>query len=87
MNAGSGGQRPGIVVIDVHNMNCYQARALIDSRLKSAGGSVYRIRIVHGYNSGTALRDMIYETYSGRVKRIERRSNPGETDLVLRELI
>lgn len=80
---------PGITEIDIHGMNKYQAKTLIDSRLRSAPKSVYRLRIIHGFHNGTELRDMVRREYSGnkRVLRVEIGLNPGETDLVLREII
>ena len=77
----------GILELDLHGMNTYQAKIAIDSQLKRAKGSVYRLRLIHGYRGGTALRDMIRETYRHhpRVLRVELGLNPGETDLVLRE--
>ena len=49
--------------------------------------SVYRIRAIHGFNSGTALRDMIRREYRWHMKvmRISRGQTDGQTDLVLRE--
>lgn len=46
----------GIIELDVHGMNLYQARTAIDARLRRAGAGIYRIRIIHGYRGGTALR-------------------------------
>lgn len=78
----------GILTIDVHGMNKYQAKVMIDSRLKRANKATYRIRIIHGYNRGTELRTMIRHDYAGhpKVKRIEFGINQGETDLVLRDI-
>ena len=80
--------QPGILELDVHGMNRYQAKTYIDSQLKRADGSVYRIRVIHGFHGGTGLRDMIRKEYGGRkgVLRLEIGLNPGETDLVLREI-
>lgn len=77
----------GIIELDVHGMNLYQARTAIDARLRRAGAGIYRIRIIHGYRGGTALRDGIRKAYSGhpRVLRIELGLNQGVTELVLRE--
>lgn len=78
----------GIIELDVHQMNKFQAKTYIDSRLKQAKNDVYVIRIIHGYHNGTVLRDMIRKEYrkNPKVKRIELSLNPGITDLVLREL-
>ena len=75
-----------IVELDVHGMTLYQAQIAIDAALRRAKGA-YRIRIIHGYRGGTALRDGIRSRYAAdaRVKRVELGLNPGETDLVLRE--
>lgn len=78
----------GIMEVDVHGLTKDQARTLIDSRLKKANGSVYRLRVIHGYNSGTELRKMVRSAYKNhpKVKRIEFGMNQGETDLILRDL-
>ncbi|MBR0040830.1 MAG: Smr/MutS family protein [Oscillospiraceae bacterium] len=75
-----------IVELDVHGMTLYQAQTAVDAALKRAGGA-YRIRVIHGYRGGTALRDGIRERYAAhpKVRRVELGLNPGETDLVLRE--
>lgn len=74
--------------LDIHNMNRTQAIAAIDAKLRRAGGEVYRLRIIHGYHGGTVLRDTVRKHYKDhpKVRRIELGLNPGETELVLREL-
>ena len=72
--------------LDLHARTRYQAKIVIDAALRNAGGT-YRIRVVHGYHGGTAIRDLITEEYAShpKVKRLVRISD-GITDLVLREL-
>ena len=74
--------------VDVHGMNKSQAFAAIDAKLRRAGGAVYSLRVIHGYHGGTVLRDAIRAHYRNHPKviRIELGLNPGETDLILREL-
>ena len=78
----------GFQEIDVHNMTRTQAITAVDAGLRRADSSVYRLRVIHGYRGGTVLRDAIRSHYRGhpKVKRIEVGLNPGETDLILREL-
>lgn len=78
----------GIIEIDVHGMNQFQAQTKIQSVLKKAKSGTYVIRIVHGYHNGTVLRDMIRRTYRThpRVLRVELTMNPGITELILRDL-
>ena len=74
----------GIVTVDLHGKNQYQARITIDAALRRAKAGTYRLRLIHGYHSGTALRDMIRTEYAGKVLRIQS-INEGTTDLILRE--
>lgn len=78
----------GFQEIDVHHMTRTQALAAIDARLRRCGASVYRLKVIHGYRGGTVLRDAVRSRYRGHPKviRIELGLNPGETELVLREL-
>ena len=74
--------------LDVHNMNKVQAVAALDAALRRAGSGVYRLRVIHGYHDGTVLRDALraHAAKHPKVKRVELGLNPGETDLILREL-
>ncbi|MEG1971525.1 MAG: hypothetical protein RR315_00095 [Oscillospiraceae bacterium] len=76
----------GIVTLDLHGKTSYAAKVGIDAALRRSRG-VYRLRLIHGYNKGTVLRDMIEEEYS-RDRRVLRlvKVNEGTTDLVLKEL-
>ncbi len=76
-----------IMEVDLHGCNVHQAQIAIDAALKRSRG-VYRIRLIHGYTRGHALRDMIRQRYGKHpgVIRLEFGMNQGETDLVLREL-
>ncbi|MBQ6809345.1 MAG: Smr/MutS family protein [Clostridia bacterium] len=79
---------PGILELDIHGMTKMQAKTLIGSRLKAIPKSAYRLRIIHGYHGGTELREMVRKDFrtNPKVLRVEVGLNPGETDLVLREL-
>lgn len=78
----------GINEVNLHGMTKKQAKAFLDGRLRHLDASVYRVRVIHGYNGGTELRDMVREEYKKhpKVRRIEHGVNPGETYLVIREL-
>lgn len=74
--------------IDIHGLTSAQAQTAIDAKLKKCKGDVYRLRVIHGYHGGTALREMVRKHYRNHPKviRIELGLNQGETDLVLKEL-
>ncbi|MCI6729162.1 MAG: hypothetical protein SOY32_05505 [Candidatus Faecousia sp.] len=75
-----------VLELDLHGCTVFQAEAAINAALRKSGG-VYRIRLIHGCHTGTALRDFIRKRYRNhpKVLRLELGLNPGQTDLVLRE--
>lgn len=76
-----------IIEIDLHGRNAYQARIALDAALRRARPGTMRIRAIHGFHGGSALRDMIRAEYADhpKVRRLETRLGDGVTDLVLRE--
>lgn len=74
----------GILELDLHGKNEYQAKVAIDAALRRAKAGTYRLRLIHGYHGGTTLRDMIRRDYAGKCLRVLPLDN-GRTDLVLRE--
>jgi DNA-nicking Smr family endonuclease len=76
------------IKIDLHGMRREEAEKAVEKALASAGPNTYQIQIVHGFNRGTSLKDMIYEEFRSdkRVKRIMPGENQGVTVLVLKEL-
>lgn len=80
---------PGIITADLHGKNTYQAKVTVDALLRRARGGTYRIRLIHGCHSGTALRDFIRGEYARhpKVKRLILSPDGGATELVLREYV
>ncbi len=77
-----------IITIDLHGLFQEEAIKVIDKALKKADDSTYQIKLIHGYNRGTSLKDMIVDEYRyhPKVVRIQPGDNLGTTILVLREL-
>jgi DNA-nicking Smr family endonuclease len=77
-----------IIDIDLHGMYRDEAIKAIDKALRSADSGTYQIRLVHGYNHGTSLKNMIIDEYRyhPKVLRVVPGDNLGITVLVLREL-
>lgn len=46
------------IVIDVHGMKCSQARRFINNIINTVR-CAFRLVIIHGYNHGTAIKDML----------------------------
>ena len=75
--------------VDLHGMTSEQAIERINLLVKRANPSTYRIRIVHGFNRGTAIQRAIYREFghgqNPKIVRIVGGDNPGITELILRE--
>lgn len=79
------GVKPAEIRVDLHGCNQFQARIRLNAALKDTGG-VYRVRVIHGFNSGNALRDMVRNEYASHPKVIRTdEREPGATVLILRE--
>lgn len=76
----------GILELDLHGKNQYQAQVTVDAALRRAKAGTYRLRIIHGSHGGTALRDLVRTRYAQhpQVLRLEV-AGPDVTILVLRE--
>ena len=77
-----------IMTVDLHGMFRDDAVKAIDRALKAADDSTYQIKLIHGYNRGTSLKNMIMEEYRyhPKVLRVQPGDNLGITILILREL-
>ena len=78
----------GIIEIDLHGLRTEEAVRKVKNEVNKAPGSVYTIRLIHGYHGGTRIREAIEEEFSysrnDKVKSIRQGSNPGITELILR---
>lgn len=77
-----------IITVDLHGLYQDEAIKVIDRTLKNSDQTTYQIKLVHGFNRGTSLKDMIFNEYRyhSKVRRIQPGENLGVTILVLREL-
>ncbi|MCQ2401158.1 MAG: Smr/MutS family protein [Lachnospiraceae bacterium] len=78
-----------IIEVDCHGLTRDRAVKKIEAVLHGAPESAYRIRVIHGYNRGTVIRDAVYREFGyglePRVKRIVPGDNMGITELILKE--
>ena len=73
--------------IDVHGMTKIEAQKAIEQAIKNAPNNCDTLTVIHGYHSGTELKNFIQSRNGIRSKRIERKKytmNQGETIFVLR---
>lgn len=79
----------GIIEIDCHGMTAEQAVNAVEKKVNSAPVGTYRVRVIHGFNGGTRIRDAVRRELgyglNSKVIRIENGSNQGITDLILKE--
>ncbi len=82
--------QPGIIELDLHGLKVEDAVRKVTNTVNRANSSVYIIRVIHGYHGGTRIKEAIEDEFSygrsDKVKSIRPGSNPGITELVLREI-
>lgn len=73
-----------MVEIDIHSMGREEAKRFLERFITSVNGNVKRIDVIHGYSSGTVLRDMVRKSLKHhRIKQKVLSLNPGMTTLLL----
>ena len=72
------------ITVDVHGMKCGQARRFINNIINITL-SGFRMVVIHGYNNGTAIKDMLATDFSNEriVSKNADSYNPGRTVLQL----
>ena len=76
-----------VIEVDIHGLTAEDAKRRLEHLLSNAAPNVTEVRVIHGYNSGQILKDMVRQ----RLKhpRIQSKLvclNPGETRLILKPL-
>lgn len=79
-----------IIEVDTHGLYVEEALKKVAQAVKSAGKGVYKIKVIHGHNSGTAIRTAVKEEYKygydPKVIRVANGDNPGITELIIKEM-
>lgn len=71
--------------LDLHGLTVPEARKKLQNAIASASPQIKQIRVIHGCNSGTAIRDMVRKQSSPRISgRTNGFANDGETILYLK---
>lgn len=74
-----------VVSVDLHGVYLEDARDLLLNWLDHAPAGVTELRVIHGSNRGTVLRDMVREELSHpKIREKLPTLNPGETRIVLK---
>ncbi len=78
----------GIIEIDLHGLRVEEAIRKVKNEVRKAPGSVYMIRLIHGFHGGTRIKEAIEDEFSyGRVEKVKNvrpGTNYGITELILR---
>ncbi len=79
----------GIIELYLKGMQPEEVRQTINQELEKASSDIFRLRLVHGTDNGTDIRDMIYDDYQPethpKIIRVEDGWNEGITELVLKD--
>ena len=72
------------MTIDLHNMNMLEAWSYIDNCVNFAPSNIKEIVVIHGYNSGKNILNMVRKEYkNNKVLRKYLSLNNGITSLIL----
>lgn len=74
-----------VLEVDIHGMTAGEAKRGLEQLLSRADKSITEVRVIHGYNSGQVLRDMVrrqlkHPRISAKIISL----NPGETRILLK---
>ena len=72
------------ITVNVHNMHVKEAQRLLKN-LIAIDRKCEELHVIHGYNHGTAIKDMIAADLTSPriISKSVRKDNPGLTDIVL----
>lgn len=75
----------GIFTVDLHGYRAWEAVCYLEYLLETLPSSTTEMEIIHGYRSGTVLRQIVRQEFTHR-RILSKISgwNPGETTWVLR---
>lgn len=76
---------PYSIEIDLHGHTVDSARKLITDTLRNLPKNVREISVVHGYHSGTALRDMVRKYSNPKIKNKVLSLNQGITIFIIQK--
>ncbi len=78
-------KKPGTLEVDLHGLRVEDAKQRLEHLLWNVPAGVTEVRVIHGYNGGQALRDMVRQRLKHpRIAAKLLTLNPGETRLLLR---
>lgn len=67
-------------IIDLHGLTVEQAKYELIEKINYSDNTIWTIKVIHGYNKGTAIRDMVWRLKNNRIKKIIKGDlNPGIT--------
>ena len=74
-----------IMSVDLHGTSAENAKDLLLGWLSNAPSSVTELRVIHGNNHGTILKDMVWQELThSRISAKLHSLNPGETRIILK---
>jgi DNA-nicking Smr family endonuclease len=72
--------------VNIHGMTAREAKRFLEQYLSRAPKDILEVRVIHGYNNGQVLRDMVRrELKHPRIAAKLVSLNPGETRILLKQ--
>jgi DNA-nicking Smr family endonuclease len=78
-------KRGNCIEVNIHGMTAREAKRFLERFLSNAGKNVVEVKVIHGYNNGQILRDMVRRDLKHpRISAKLISLNPGETRIILK---
>ena len=79
--------RNDFLTIDLHGFRAREALEFLHRTFQTLPDGVQEVNIIHGYRSGTVLRQIVREEfYDQRIQRMVTGWNPGETTFLIQKM-
>lgn len=73
-----------INTLDLHHCTQVEAKKLLDHTLDNLNPNVKELVIIHGYQGGHVIKDLVLRYRHHRIERVIKSLNPGQTSYLIK---
>ncbi|MBS3972301.1 MAG: Smr/MutS family protein [Erysipelotrichia bacterium] len=73
-----------IATLDLHHCTKVEAKKLLDHTLDNLGKETTELVIIHGYQGGHVIKDLVLSYRHHRIERVIKSINPGQTSYLIK---
>lgn len=73
-----------ITTLDLHHCTKVEAKKLLDHTLDNLPSNISELVIIHGYQGGHVIKDLVLSYRHHRISRVLKSLNPGQTSYLIK---